>query len=418
MHDNALARAMIAGGVDCLLQPVYTPIRTDEPSVANDRVFFGGIHIYLLQRFPWLRFVPEPIRRTLDWAPLLNWVTRQTHSTDAAKLGELAVSMLKGSHGHQSGEVRRLTRWMADEIQPDAVLLSNLLIGGALPSIRDSLPQARIAVLLQGDDIFLDFLPPKQRSEAIQLCRGLVKTVDTLIVHSDFYAEKMGQLFEIPDSKIAVTPLSIDVRPFGSLPDTNASSALEIEPRSGQFRLGYLARIAPEKGLHHLVDAFVKLAVDGDHDDLTLHVAGWLGDNHRPYFQEQVAKVESASLAHRFTHHGSPALAEKISYLKSLDLLCVPTDYHDPKGLFALEALAAGVPILLPDHGAFGELVKATGGGRVYAAGEPDALVRAVNEMKRDPQSLRNWSRTGSATVHTNHSIERAAENLRTILFE
>ena len=52
MHDNALALAMRQAGVDCLLQPVYTPIRTDAESVADERLFFGGIHIYLLQQLP------------------------------------------------------------------------------------------------------------------------------------------------------------------------------------------------------------------------------------------------------------------------------------------------------------------------------------------------------------------------------
>ncbi len=142
MHDNSLAKALRIQGVDCVLQPVYTPIRTDDESIAGEQVFFGGIHIYLLQQMPWLRWVPGPIRRTLDWAPLLRLATRRSHATDAAKLGELAVSMLKGAEGRQSDEVDRLVDWLADEMKPDAVLLSNLLIGGALPSIRNRLPDA------------------------------------------------------------------------------------------------------------------------------------------------------------------------------------------------------------------------------------------------------------------------------------
>ncbi len=108
MHDNALARAMREADVDCVLQPVYTPIRTDEVSIASDKVFFGGIHVYLLQQFPWLRLIPAPLRRTLDWAPLIRMATSRTHSTDAAKLGALAVSMLKG--------VRRKSSWRGQPV--------------------------------------------------------------------------------------------------------------------------------------------------------------------------------------------------------------------------------------------------------------------------------------------------------------
>lgn len=410
MHDNAMARALIASGVDCLLQPVYTPIRTDEVSVASDQVFFGGIHVYLLQQFPWLRFVPGPIRRTLDWAPLLNLATRRSHATDASKLGELAVSMLRGSHGNQADEVARLTRWLANDIRPDAVMLTNLLIGGSLPSIRAAMPDAKLCVFLQGDDIFLDYLPTQHRDEAVRLCRELVPSVDRFIVHSQFYADKMGGLLKIPDDKIVVTPLSIDVTPF--------RTPAETSPRTdNEFRLGYLARIAPEKGLHHLVDALLHVGSDRSHDDLTLHAAGWLGEANRGYLTQQQEKVAAAKLNHRFTYHGSPTLAEKIAFLRSLDLFCVPTDYHDPKGLFVLEALAAGVPVLQPDHGAFGELITATGGGVVYRPGSKTDLVDAILAIKADRPARERYAADGAANVMNHHTIQRAAERMREILF-
>ena len=179
MHDNAVARELRNQGVDCLLQPVYTPIRTDSRSVADTQVFFGGIHIYLLQRLPWLKYVPASIRRTLDWSPLLRLATRRSHATDANQLGQLAVSMLRGAEGRQAQEVARLTDWLADDIKPDALVLSNLLIGGALPDIRRRLPETRLVVVLQGDDIFLDHLPEDMRLEAIELCRNLVPVVDS-----------------------------------------------------------------------------------------------------------------------------------------------------------------------------------------------------------------------------------------------
>ncbi len=47
LHDNTLAAALIAAGQDVLLIPTYTPIKTDEENVSNDRVFFGGINVYL-----------------------------------------------------------------------------------------------------------------------------------------------------------------------------------------------------------------------------------------------------------------------------------------------------------------------------------------------------------------------------------
>jgi glycosyltransferase involved in cell wall biosynthesis len=416
MHDNALARALRLQCVDCVLQPVYTPIRTDAQSVADEQLFFGGIHIYLLQRLPWLRWVPAPLRRTLDWAPLLRMATRRAHATDAAMLGQLTISMLRGIDGNQADEVNRLVDWLADTMRPDAIVLSNLLIGGALPAIRRRLPKSRLVVLLQGDDIFLEHLPRPERDQAVELCRELVSQVDCVAVHSRFYADKMGDLLRIPPDKLVITPLSIDTKPFDTA-TPNAGPKQPVGRCDGEFRLGYLARVAPEKGLHHLIDAFIQLARQSGHDDLTLHVAGWLGEMNRAYLDQQRAKVAQAGLSDRFTYRGSPDLQAKVSFLNSLDLLCVPTDYQEPKGLFVLEALAAGVPVVQPDHGAFGELLASTGGGLLVPAGSVEALCEGIAKIKTDPELRHSAGRRGWESVRSKHSIEAAAARMKEILF-
>ena len=427
MHDNALARELLNQGVDCLLQPVYTPIRTDALNIAHPNVFFGGIHIYLLQRMPWLKHVPASLRRTLDWSPLIRLATRRSHATDANQLGQLAVSMLRGADGRQSQEVARLTDWLAGQVQPHAVVLSNLLIGGVLPSIRKSLPNTRLVVVLQGDDIFLDHLPDHDRAEAIRLCRELVPVVDRFVVNSQFYADKMGEMLNISPERFEITPLSIDVTPFSRddgvieqrVTDGHGVTSVQFQrsESDASFRLGYLARIAPEKGFHHLVDSFIRLARKPEHADLTLHASGWLGESNKKYFQTQQQKLEAANLSDRFTYHGSPDLVQKVSFLKSLDLFSVPTDYHDPKGLFVLESLAAGVPVIQPDHGAFGELLGSTGGGVLIKPGCLDALCDAIEELKQNQQQREALGVSGRERVIKHHAMGQAVEQLRKILF-
>lgn len=408
MHDNSLARAMRQIEVDCVLQPVYTPIRTDAGSVANKNVFFGGIHIYLLQQMPWLKVLPKPMLRALDWPPLIRLATRRASSTDAGKLGELSVSMLQGTSGRQAAEVQRIVNWLSNDMKPDAVLFSNLLIGGAIPQMRSALPNCNIAVLLQGDDIFLDHLPEPSKGKAIRLCSNLVRHVDLFVTHSQFYAEKMARMLSIPDSKMKVTPLSIDLSPF------DGESPVKSDD---QFGLGYMARIAPEKGLHHLVDAFIKLACQPEHQDLHLHVAGWLGESNQTYFDSLVDRVATAQLASRFHHHGSPQLDEKVQLLKSLDVVSVPTDYQEPKGIFVLESLAAGVPVVQPRHGAFPEMIESTGGGLLFPPGEIDALCDAISRMKSDDGLRQKHASQGLDAVRQKHSIEKAALDMRDLLF-
>lgn len=413
MHDNALARALRHRGVDCLLQPVYTPIRTDDQSVASKRIFFGGIHIYLLQQMPWLRVVPPRLRHLLDWPPLIRAATRRAHATDPGKLGELTISMLQGEAGNQRDEVRRLVDWLASEIRPDALILTNLLIGGALPAIREKLPHTRIVVLLQGDDIFLDHLPGDARAEAILLCGSLAAHVDRFVVNSRFYADKMGRLLGISADRFDIEPLSIDTAPF----------PLEWMPRrdpaagdDGEFRIGYLARVAPEKGLHRLVEAFVDLARRPGNESVSLHVAGWLGEANRRYLDLLVKQIDDAGLSGRFAYHGSPDLAGKVDFLRSVDVLSVPTEYEEPKGLFVLEALAAGVPVVQPDHGGFGELVASTGGGLLVPTGDAAALGEAIQRIKDDRDLAERLGRDGHRCVHGEHTILRAAERMHRLL--
>ncbi|WP_153555294.1 glycosyltransferase family 4 protein [Roseimaritima sediminicola] len=424
MHDNALARELQRVGVDCVLLPVYTPIRTDEQDVSESQVFFGGVHIYLLQKAPWLRWVPRPVRRWLDAPPFLRWATRRTATAPAKTLGELTISMLEGSDGRQAEEVHRLATWLADHLNPDCVLLSNLLIGGAIPEIRKRCPDATVCVTLQGDDIFLDYLLDQHRQRAVELMRGLVPQVDRFIVHSQFYAEKMGRLLEIPSEKLVVLPLAIDAEPFGisDLRDeSDPNDAIGMPEEDGAAgvrppRIGYLARLAPEKGLHHLVEAFISLATRSGIETLELHIAGYEGPQHAQYIAALKDKLQRVGLSQRVRFHGSPDLAGKVAFLQQLDLLCVPTEYEDPKGLFILEAWAAGVPVVQPDHGAFSELVTGAQAGCLVPPMDPGALADRLHAALLDEPGRLRWQEAGRNYVRQQATITIQARKLLEVL--
>ena len=130
MHDNTLARALTQLGVDVQLVPMYTPIRTDEEDVTIDRVFFGGINVYLQQRIGLFRYLPKALDRLLDSPALLRWIGSRGVETSAAQLGELTLSMLRGSAGFQRKEVQRLCQWLTRDPRPDLLVLTNVLVAG------------------------------------------------------------------------------------------------------------------------------------------------------------------------------------------------------------------------------------------------------------------------------------------------
>jgi glycosyltransferase involved in cell wall biosynthesis len=414
LHDNTLAAALVRLGVDIQLIPTYTPIRTDEQDVSADYVFFGGINVYLQQKSALFRWLPSALDRVLDRPWLLRRATARSTAIDPKFLGDLAVSMLRGEHGYQRKEVRRLGRFLASELKPNLVVLTNMLIGGCIPELKRTLG-VPVLVTLQGDDAFLEYLPEPHKTRCFEQIRRLVRDVDGFLVHSRYYAEFMTGYFGISPDKLHVVPLGIDTRDdaerefaAGSDPADRSSpdGPEQGAARSRPPTIGYLARLAPEKGLHVLCDAFIELRRRGGLDNVQLRIAGWLGEQNRAYAESLFERLRAAGLGGAFQYVGEVDRPGKREFLRSLDVLSVPTTQREPKGLFVLESLAAGVPVVLPDHGAFPELIASTGGGCLTPPNDPGALAAALAELLQDPRRLRRYADAGRRAVHQQRNAE------------
>ena len=407
MHDNTLARALNSHGWDVQLVPTYTPIRTDETDVSVDQVFFGGINIFLQQKIPLLRHVPAMVDRFLDRPWLIRKVTSRALETDATTLGKLAQSMLQGMQGNQRKEVIRLCDWLDSEAQPSLVMFTNILIGGCIPEIKRRLG-IPVLVTLQGDDVFLDSLPEPYRGHCISEIKQLCKQVDGFLVHTEFYKSYMADYFSIDPAKIQVAPLGIDVDDFASRPVRESSS--------DEFHLGYLARMSPEKGLHHLVDAFIELRGSGSFQNVQLKLAGWMGPQHQAYVDQQFQKLVEAGLENDFHYLGALDRPGKLDFLASLDLFSVPTQFLEPKGLYALEAMASGVPVVQPAHGSFPELISESMGGLLYEAGNTTELVGCLKELIENRDRRQELAVAGRRFVLEQRNAEQMSRSTQRVL--
>ena len=391
MHDNALSRSLNKTGWDVQLIPAYTPIRTDERDASIDQVFFGGINVFLQQKIPFFRWLPSSLDRFLDNPKLIRRVTARAIDTDAKTLGKLAVSMLKGMGGNQRKEVRRVCEWLS-KTQPRLMMFSNILIGGCIEEIKKQLG-IPIVVTLQGDDVFLDSLKEPFRTQALERIAEIGKHVDAFIVHSNFYRQYISNYLNLDVNKFHVTPLGLELDDFKDL------RQLPKQPGISELTLGYLARLAPEKGLHYLVDAFIALKQNSKFDSLKLEIAGWLGPPNNEYAETQFAKLKDAGLESQYRYLGSIEREQKLEFLQKLDLFSVPTEFLEPKALYALEALAVGVPVIAPDHGAFPELADATGGVRLFAARDTAALAETIATLAANPDLRAQLGQQGQASV-------------------
>jgi glycosyltransferase involved in cell wall biosynthesis len=399
MRDNTLVSALARQGHEALLIPTYTPIRTDEEDVSQHRVFFGGINVYLQQRFSLFRHTPWFLDRLLDVPRLLRWVSRFAVKTRPQELGELTISMLQGEHGRQRKEVDKLVRWLAEDLQPQVVNLTNALLSGMVHELKKHL---RVPVLcsLQGDDIFIEYLPEPHRTRTLELIRDHCKEIDGFIATSAYYADFMVGYFGIPREKIHVVYPGLNLNGYGPRPS-----------RDGRpFTVGYFARICPEKGFHHIVDAFHHFKKHPETRAARLHVSGWLGENNRAYFDEHRRRLELAGLGGDFLHVDCPDHASKVRFLHDIDVLSVPTTYREPKGLYVLEALANGVPVVQPRHGSFPELIERTGGGLLVDPESPEQLAAALKQLHDDHPRRVEMGEKGRAAVIKRFNAGRMAE--------
>jgi glycosyltransferase involved in cell wall biosynthesis len=406
LHDNTLAAALTALGHEALLIPCYTPLRTDEPDVSYRHVFLGGINAYLQQKLALFRHTPRFLDWLLDARPLLRWAARFAVRTQAQDLADLAISVLKGEHGRQRKEVARLVDWLADDIKPDVVLFSNVLLSGIVHPLR---AKWRVPVLatLQGDDVFLDALPEASRQTALELVREHCREIDGFIATSRYYAKFMAEYLRIPGERIDVVYPGLNLQGHG-LPRLN---------RAGKpFTIGYFARIGPEKGLHNLVEAFCRLQQEPGAAPARLHVSGWLGGHQRAFFDEQKGRLAQAGLLNHFAYVESPDHASKVRFMKAIDVLSVPTTYREPKGLYVLEAMANGVPVVQPRHGSFPELIEATGGGILVEPHDPEDLARGLRRLQLDAGERDKLGRLGKQAVFERFHARGMAEATLAVL--
>ena len=400
IHDNTLAAALQRKGHDVALIPTYTPLRTDEADVSIDRIFYGGINVYLQQKSGLFRHTPWLLDRLFDSPSMLNGLSRFSASTSAKDLGALTVSVLQGEEGQQKKELAKLVKWLRDSYQPDLVQLTNSMFVGFAREIKKTLG-VPILCALQGEDIFLEDLIEPYKSEALKLLHARAADVDGYIAPCQYYADFMAEYLDIPANKIDVVHLGLNLSEHGvgqkNLPET-------------PFVIGYLARICPEKGLHLLVDAFYRLTNRFGSDNVQLKIAGYLGKKDEPYLEGLIEQIDRWGLSDAFDYWGEVDRHQKIDFLNGLHVLSVPTTYKEPKGLFILEALANGVPVVQPRHGTFPELIGATGGGILVDAESPAAIAEGISQLMNDRGYHEQLGQQGKAVVHRGFNDDVMAE--------
>lgn len=404
LRDSLLVPALRELGLDVMLAPMYLPLFTDEPSLAKDApVFFGALNVYLQQKVPLFRRTPRWLDRLFDARWLLRLVAKKAASTRAEGLEEMTLSMLSGADGAQAKELDRLLRWLKSEIKPDLVHISNALLLGLAPRMKDELG-CRVVCSLQDEHDWVNAMRPSHVDEVWDAMAEKARAVDIFVPVSRYYADVMTRRLALPEEKVRVVYIGVPLEAYEYR-----------EPGFSPPTIGYVSRLARSLGLGVLVEAFIKLKSRGGFDNLRLRAMGGKTGQDERFIAGEKRRLKQLGLEGDVDFLDGFSRVERASFMHTISLLSVPVPAGEAFGMYLLEAMASGVPVVQPRAGAFGEIVEATGGGIVYEPNDADALADALAAMLSDPGRIVELGRAGRQAVEEKFSLAASAERTRDI---
>ncbi len=388
LRDETLMRALSAMNVDTMMVPLYLPLVVDgDANVASQEILFGGVNVYLEQKSALFRKLPRWMDRWLASAWLLRRLARFAGMTRTQDLGELTVSMLQGEQGRQVKELERLIAWIERHDRPDAIVLSNVMLIGMARRLRSAF-DCPVVCTLQGEDGFLDALPRRESEAAWRTLAERAPDVDAFIAVSAWHGELMSRRLGLAEDRVTVVHNGIDLSGYEPAPSPPATPTI-----------GYLARMCAPKGLDMLAKAFVILRNRGRVPGAVLRIAGARNASDELYVDVVRGILKDGGVLDQASFHPNLTLAEKQRFLRELSVLSVPATYGESFGLYVIEALACGVPVVQPRHAAFPELLSATGGGILCDPDDAESLALALESLLLDEDGRAELRRRGRQAV-------------------
>jgi glycosyltransferase involved in cell wall biosynthesis len=395
MRDNALAKSLHAAGHRVSLLPMYLPLQLDEEKHQqnSDPIFFGGINVFLQQKIPLFRHAPRWLHNLLNHSALLRSAAKRSHMTSAREHGEMALAMLRIEDSRFGVELDKLIEFLANE-KPDVLCLGTALQAGMIRELKRRL-NIRIICCFQGEDSFIDGLPEPYKAQTWSELRTRLLDADRLVAPSQFYADLMRRRLGAPDYDIRSMPNGIDLEGYQPAKPDNAPPVI-----------GYLARMIREKGIEHFVEAFIHLRTHLKHPHAVIHIAGAATTGDQKLIGSLKQRLAAAGVSDQVVWSPNVSREEKARMLSSLTLFSVPAIYPEAFGLYLVEALAAGVPVVQPDASSFSEIVSTSGAGVLVPPGNPMALAEAWHQLLQSPERLKVYGENGRRAAERIYSVQ------------
>jgi glycogen(starch) synthase len=234
----------------------------------------------------------------------------------------------------------------------------------------------------------------------------LAHRADTLITCSAAMRAEVSELFDVDPEPVVVLHNGIAPRRWRANPARVRAVRDRYAPGGAPVLL-YFGRLEYEKGVHDLIAALPRIR--RVHPGTRLVVAG-TGTAHDPL----VAAVQTHRVRRSVTFTGHLPDADLAALLRTADAVVLPSRY-EPFGIVALEAAAAGAPLVASTAGGLGEVVVDGETGLSFPPGDVAALATAVGAVLADPGAAARRARAARKRLGSAFEWSRIAADTASV---
>lgn len=400
LRDSKYFNALRAEGHQVTKIPMYLPLFADEHDIAEIPIFYGAIGLYLKQVYPIFRKAPKWVDKLLNSKPMMKIAASMAGSTRANGLEDMTLSMLLGEQGQQKEELDQMVNWINEHCKPDIIHISNALLLGLAKRLKEKIG-VPVLCSLQDEDVWIDPMQPQFQRKIWDLMHERSKDVDALVSVSHFFSGVMKQKMNLPDEKVRVIHLGVDVKDYKY-----------ISPKEKERNVGYISRMCHKDGFDIVVDAFIDLKKKPGFEDVKLIATGGFTGDDKTFLKQQKQKIKDSDLQDSFEIIEEFEGDARHNFFKKVSLVSVPVRVGEAFGMYLLESMASGIPVVQPALGAFPEIIEKSGGGITYSPNTPKNLSETWADLLSNPEKLEKLSRDGYEGTKKHFNIHNHAAEI------
>ena len=400
LRDSKYVDALRDQGHQVVKIPMYLPLFADEHDITDIPIFYGAISTYLKQVYPIFRKAPKWVDKLLNSKPMMKIAASMAGSTRAKGLEDMTISMLLGEQGEQKEELDKMVNWISEHCKPDIIHISNALLLGLAKKLKDKIG-VPIVCSLQDEDVWVDAMHPKFQQNIWDLMHDRAEDVDALVAVSNYFAEAMKKKMNLSSEKLHTFYLGVD-----------SGDYKYILPKEKPRNVGYISRMCYENGFDIVVDAFIELKKKSGFDDVKLITTGGSTGDDNKFIKEQKKKIRENHLTDFFKILPEYENEAEHEFFKQVVLISVPVRIGEAFGMYLLESMASGVPVVQPALGAFPEIVEISGGGVNYMPNTPAKLCETWTGLLTNPDKLEELSLSGFEGTKEKFNIHNHAAEI------